>query len=118
MEPEDIAFSPRHLAGLIELTENKVINSSVAKDVFEAMFASDVDPKQYVEEKGLKMVNDENALRKTVEEVIAQNPKSVEDYRSGKEKALGFLMGQTMKAMKGKADPAAVNQLLRELLKP
>ena len=118
MEPEDITFSPRHLAGLIELAENKVINSSVAKDVFEVMFASDVDPKQYVEEKGLKMVNDENALRKTVEEVIAQNPKSVEDYRSGKEKALGFLVGQTMKAMKGKADPAAVNQLLRELLKP
>ena len=116
MDPEDICFSPEHLAGLIDLTEQKVINSSVAKEVFEEMFAKDVDPKQYVEEHGLKTVNDEGALRKMVEEVIAANPQSVEDYRNGKEKAIGFLVGQTMKAMKGKADPASVNQLLRELL--
>ena len=69
-----------------------------------------------MEEHGLKTVNDENALRKAVEEVIAGNPQSVEDYRNGKEKARGFLVGQTMKAMKGKADPAAVNQTLKEFL--
>lgn len=115
-DPEDIAFSPENLAKLISLTEQKVINSSVAKEVFEVMFREDVDPEAYVEEKGLKTVNDEGALRKTVEEVIAANPQSVADYRSGKEKAIGFLVGQTMKAMKGKADPASVNALLKELL--
>ena len=116
MEPEDIRFSPQHLAKLIKLTDAKAINSSVAKEVFEIMFEQDIDPEQYVEEKGLKTVNDEGALRKTVEEVIAANPKSVEDYHSGKEKAIGFLVGQTMKAMKGKADPGMINQLLKELL--
>ena len=80
------------------------------------MFDSDIDPEKYVEEKGLKTVNDQGALKKTVEEVIAANPQSVEDYKNGKEKAIGFLVGQTMKAMKGKADPASVNALLKELL--
>jgi len=116
MDPEDILFSPKHLAGLIKLTDEKAINSTVAKEVFEEMFKNNIDPEKYVEEKGLKSVNDEGALRKTVEEVIAGNPKSVEDYRNGKEKAIGFLVGQTMKAMKGKADPGMVNQLLKELL--
>ena len=116
MEPEDIRFSPEHLNGLITLVDGKVINSSVAKEVFQVMFEEDVDPEQYVEEKGLKTVNDEGALRKVVEEVIAANSQSVEDYHNGKEKAIGFLVGQTMKAMKGKADPASVNQMLKELL--
>jgi len=116
LEPEDIRFSPGHLAALIDMTERKVINSSVAKEVFEVMFNEDIDPEAYVEEKGLKTVNDEGALKKTVEEVIAANPQSVEDYHNGKEKALGFLVGQTMKAMKGKADPSSINKLLKELL--
>ena len=116
MDTEDISFSPKHLAALIRLTDEKAINSTVAKEVFEVMFADDVDPEAYVEEKGLKTVNDEGALRKTIEEVIANNPKSVEDYRNGKDKAIGFLVGQTMKAMKGKADPGSVNKLLKELL--
>ena len=116
MEPEDIRFSPEHLSRLIALVDGKVINSSVAKEVFQVMFEEDVDPEQYVEEKGLKTVNDEGALRKVVEEVIAANSQSVEDYHNGKEKAIGFLVGQTMKAMKGKADPASVNQMLKELL--
>ena len=116
MDPQDIRFSPEHLAGLIALTDAKAINSSVAKEVFEAMFDEDIDPERYVEEKGLKTVNDEGALRRVVEEVIAANPQSVNDYRNGKEKAVGFLVGQTMKAMKGKADPASVNRMLKELL--
>ena len=98
------------------LVEKKEITGSVAKEVYEVMFAQNVDPIQYVEEKGLKTVNDESALRSVVEQVIAANPQSVSDYRSGKEKALGFLVGQTMKAMKGKADPVSVDRLLRELL--
>lgn len=116
MEPEDIRFSPKHLAGLISLVDVRAINSSVAKEVFEVMFENDTDPEQYVEEKGLKTVQDEGALRSTVEAVIAANPQSVEDYRNGKEKAIGFLVGQTMKAMQGKADPGRINSLLRELL--
>ena len=116
MDPEDIRFSPEHLAKLISLADSKAVNSSVAKEVFEEMFESDIDPEKYVEEKGLKTVNDEGALRRAVEKVIADNPQSVADYRGGKEKAVGFLVGQTMKAMKGKADPGMVNQLLKELL--
>lgn len=116
MDAEDISFSPENLAKLIALVDKKVINSSVAKEVFEVLFAQNIDPEQYVAEKGLNTVNDEGTLRKTIEEVIATNPQSVEDYRNGKEKAIGFLVGQTMKAMKGKADPAMVNRILKELL--
>ena len=116
MDPQDIRVSPGHLAALIDLVEKKEINGNVAKTVYEVMFERDVDPRQYVEEQGLKTVKDEGALRRAVEEVMAQNPQSVADYRGGKEKALGFLVGQTMKAMKGKADPASVNKQLRELL--
>ncbi len=116
MEPEDISFSAGNLAKLIQLTDSQAINSTVAKEVFEKIFAEDIDPDKYVEENGLKTVNDEGALRATVEQVIADNPQSVEDYRNGKEKAIGFLVGQTMKAMKGKANPGMVNQILKELL--
>ncbi|MCC8050186.1 MAG: Asp-tRNA(Asn)/Glu-tRNA(Gln) amidotransferase subunit GatB [Clostridiales bacterium] len=115
-EPETIDFSPKHLAKLIDLAEAGTINQTVAKEVFEQIFYHDVDPEAYVEEHGLKTVNDEGELRTVVEGVIAANPQSVSDYKGGKEKALGFLVGQTMKAMKGKANPAAVNAMLRELL--
>ena len=117
MDPEDIRFSPGHLAELIAMTEQKVITGTVAKEVFEEMFDRDIAPAKYVEEKGLKTVQDESALRKAVEEAIAANPQSAADYQNGKEKAIGFLVGQTMKAMKGKADPISVNKLLKELLK-
>ena len=116
MEPEDIKFSATNLAKLIQLTDEKAINSTVAKEVFEQIFNQDIDPVAYVEEKGLKTVNDEGALRSTIEQVIANNPQSVEDYKSGKKKAIGFLVGQTMKEMKGKADPSMINQILVELL--
>jgi aspartyl-tRNA(Asn)/glutamyl-tRNA(Gln) amidotransferase subunit B len=116
MDPEDIRFSPEHLAKLIDLVEKGTINGTVAKEVFEVIFAQDVDPEQYVEEKGLKTVNDEGALRSVIEEIVAANPQSVADYKGGKQKAIGFLVGQTMKAMKGKADPGAVNKMLKELL--
>ena len=116
MDAEDITFAPENLAKLIGLVDSKAINSSVAKEVFEVMFMENMDPEAYVEEKGLKTVNDEGALRKTIEEIVAANPQSVEDYHNGKDKAIGFLVGQTMKAMKGKADPGQVNQILKELL--
>ena len=116
MEVEDIKFSPENLAKLIMLTEANTINSSVAKEVFEHVFTDDIDPEKYVEENGLKTVNDEGALRSTIEKIVEANPKSVEDYRAGKKKAIGFLVGQTMKQMKGKADPGMVNQILTEIL--
>ena len=116
MDPEDITFSPVNLAKVIDLADSGAINSTVAKEVFEEVFHHDIDPNQYVEEKGLKTVNDAGELRTVVEQVIKDNPQSVEDYRNGKEKAIGFLVGQTMKAMKGKANPGMVNQILKELL--
>ena len=117
MEPEDLTFSPENLAKLIDLAEAGTINSSVAKDVFKQIFQEDIDPEKYVEEHGLKMVNDEGALRETAAKVIADNPQAVADFKGGKEKAIGALLGQTMRAMKGKANPGMVNQVLRELLK-
>lgn len=116
MEIDDIRFSPENLAKLVNLADEGTINSSVAKEVFEEVFNNNVDPIVYVEEKGLKTVNDEGALRSTIEQIVADNPKSVEDYRNGKEKAIGFLVGQTMKAMKGKADPGMINKILKEIL--
>lgn len=116
LDPEEILVSPENLAKLIALTESKTINSTVAKEVFEIMFTENIDPELYVKEKGLGMVSDKDTLRKTVEEVIEANPKSVQDYHNGKEKAMGYLVGQTMKIMKGKADPVSVGKLLKELL--
>ncbi len=116
MDAADLRFSPAHLAALIGLVDRGKINRTVAKEVFEVLFREDVDPVSYVEEKGLVMVQDEGALRSAVEEIVKNNPQSVADYRGGKKKAMGFLVGQTMKAMKGKADPAMVNRILLEYL--
>ena len=117
LDADQIPFSPENLAKLIKLTDDRTINSTVAKEVFEQVFANDVDPEVYVEEHGLKTVADDGALRSTIEEIVTNNPQSVEDYKSGKKKAIGFLVGQTMKATQGKADPATINQILVELLK-
>ncbi|MGL5438029.1 MAG: Asp-tRNA(Asn)/Glu-tRNA(Gln) amidotransferase subunit GatB [Lachnospiraceae bacterium] len=115
-DPEDLTFAPAHLAKLIELVESNVINRTVAKTVMEEIYRNDADPESYVEAHGLKVVNDEGELRKVIEEIIAANPQSVVDYKAGKEKAMGFLVGQTMRRMKGKADPAMVNDIVKELL--
>ena len=116
MEAEDLTFSPVNLAKLIDLADAGTINSSVAKKVFEKVFTDDVDPEAYVKEQGLGMVNDESALRDVIEKVLTDNPKAVEDYRGGKEKAMGALVGQTMRAMKGKANPGMVNEMLKKML--
>lgn len=116
MDIDDVSFSPDNLAKLIGLVESRVINSNVAKEVFAKIFDEDIDPEKYVEENGLKTVNDEGELRSVIEKVVAANPKSVEDINAGKLKAMGFLVGQTMKEMKGKADPASINAILKELL--
>ena len=116
MDADDLSFSPKHFARLIELADEGAITNTVAKEVFEQIFKEDIDPDIYIEEKGLKTVNDEGALKTAVMQVLEENPQSVEDYHNGKEKAIGFLVGQTMKKMKGKANPGLVNQLLKELL--
>lgn len=116
MDPFDIRFSPINLAKIINLADSGAVTNTVAKEVFELVFKEDIDPERYIEEKGLKTVNDEEELRAAVERVISENPQSAEDYRNGKERAIGFLVGQTMKAMKGQANPALVNQILKELL--
>ena len=116
MDPEDLSFTPENLAKLVDLADAGTVNSSVAKEVFEQIFKENVDPEVYIEEHGLKTVNDEGALKATIEQIVSENPQSVADYKGGKKKAIGFLVGQTMKAMKGKADPASVNKILKEIL--
>lgn len=116
MDPEEMTFSAENLAKLIILVDNGTINRTMGKEVFEKIFADNIDPEQYVEENGLKVVNDEGELRRVIDGIVSANPQSVEDYHSGKEKAFGFLVGQTMRSMKGKADPGAVNRILKELL--
>ncbi len=111
-----LSFSPDNLAKLIRLVEENVISRTVARTVFEEIFAHDTDPEAYVEAKGLKVVSDEGALQKVIEDLLAANPQSVADFKAGREKAMGFIVGQTMRAMKGKADPALVNKLVRELM--
>ena len=116
MDADKITFSPKYLAALIEMTEKGEINSSVAKEVFEHVFDENVDPMVYVEEHGLKMDNDSDAIKGIVETVVANNPQSVADYKAGKKKAVGFLVGQVMKETKGKANPQVINQMLTEVL--
>ena len=116
MDPEDLSFAPENLAKLVDLADAGTVNSSVAKEVFEQIFKENVDPEVYIEEHGLKTVNDEGALKANIEQIVSENPQSVADYKGGKKKAIGFLVGQTMKAMKGKADPASVNKILKEIL--
>lgn len=116
MDVEDISFTPKHLADLIAMVKSNEINRKVAKEVFEKIFKEDVDPKSYVEENGLKSMNDEGAIKGTIEQIVKDNPKSVEDYKAGKKKAIGFLVGQTMRATQGKADPGIVNKILKEIL--
>ena len=116
MEPEEMGLSAASLAALIDMVESKEINRTIAKTVFQEMFDQDLDPRQYVKEHGLGMVADDGALRKAIEQVMEENPQSVADYKSGKTKAMGYLVGQTMKAMKGKADPASVSSMVKEML--
>ena len=114
MEPDEISFSPEHLATLIDLVDQKVINGTVAKEVFELIFKEDIEPAAYIEEHGLKSESDEGALKELAIKVMEANPQSVEDYHNGKKKAMGFLVGQMMKETKGKADPGVINQLLSQ----
>ncbi|MDX9871571.1 MAG: Asp-tRNA(Asn)/Glu-tRNA(Gln) amidotransferase subunit GatB [Clostridia bacterium] len=107
---------PEQLAALLRLQDAGTISGKIAKTVFEEMFATGRDPAEIVREKGLVQISDEGALKEAVAKVIAANPRSVEDYKAGKEKASGFLVGQVMKETRGQANPALVNKLLLEQL--
>ena len=112
----DSPVSAKQLAELVKLINKGTISGKIAKTVLEEMYASSKDPEQIVKEKGLAQISDEGALQGIIDSVLAANPQSVEDYRAGKERAIGFLVGQIMKATKGQANPGLVNQLLKEKL--
>jgi aspartyl-tRNA(Asn)/glutamyl-tRNA(Gln) amidotransferase subunit B len=107
-------IKPAQLAEMLKLLESGTISGKIAKTVFEEMFETGKDPGQIVKEKGLVQISDEGAITAVVDQVLASNPKVVEDFRAGKEKALGFLVGQVMKVTRGKANPEMVNKMLRE----
>ena len=116
IEPDQVKLTGENFAKFLKLIENDVINKTVAKEVFEAIFDVGVNPEAYVEEHGLKMDNDTDGLKKIIEEVVANNPKAVADYQGGNKKAIGALVGQTMKATQGKANPQMINKILNEIL--
>ncbi len=112
----DCPVTPRLLAEMLKLVEKGTISGKIAKTVFEEMYKTGKEPAQIVEEKGLVQVSDTGAIEKIIDEVLAANPDNVEQYRGGKEKLFGFFVGQVMKASKGKANPALVNELLKKKL--
>lgn len=116
MDAEDLLLEPKKLASLIALIDEGKINRTVAKEVFEQIFKENIEPEAYVKEKGLLMVQDDALLEEVIARVLAVNAQSVADFKGGKDRAFGFLVGQTMKELKGKANPGKVNELLREAL--
>lgn len=116
MEPEDIKFTPKYLADIINVVSEGKINLGNAKVVFEEVFRTNVEPLEFMKEHGLMMVSDTGAIEAAVVEVLAECANVVEDYYSGKDRAFGYLVGQVMKKMRGKGDPGKVNEILREKL--
>ena len=116
IEAKQMPLTPATLVELLTLVKEGKINRNTAVEVFAAVFDEDADPAAYVKEHGLEQVNDTALVESTVAQVFAENPKSVADYQAGKQKAFGFLVGQTMKLLKGKADPKVVNQVIRQKL--
>ncbi len=115
-EAQSLDFSPENLAALLKLVASGTINKTTAKAVFEKIYAENIDPTAYVKANGLEMMSDDGELDKLIAEIVAANPKSVADYKGGKKAAVGFLVGQVMKATKGKADAGKVNAKLQEIL--
>jgi len=115
--PEDLAVEPQKLSTLITLVTSGKINRNAYKETIEAVFTNNVDPDRYIAEKGLLMINDDNAVIEAVNAVITENQDSVAEYRTGKEKVFGFLMGQVMKKLKGKGNPDTAKKMLEDALK-
>ena len=116
LEIEDLKFGPKDLADLIELVNADKISNNIGKKVLRDMFETGKSPEKIVKEKGLIQISDEGQLTEIVDKVLLENEQSIIDYRNGKDRALGFLVGQVMKATHGKANPQMVNQIIREKL--
>ena len=116
MEPSQIPIPAEHLAKMISIIENGTISNNQGKKVIEELFSNPRDPEIIVKEKGLVQISDESALLKIVVEIIDNNPQSVADYKGGKDRAIGFLVGQTMRATKGQGNPQILNKLIKEEL--
>jgi aspartyl-tRNA(Asn)/glutamyl-tRNA(Gln) amidotransferase subunit B len=116
---KDITASPvtaAMMAGLLKRLADNTISGKIAKDVLEAMWSGEGDADSVIAKKGLQQITDSGAIEKAIDEIIAQNPKQLEQYRAGKEALFGFFVGQAMKATQGKANPAQVNELLKKKL--
>lgn len=116
LEADQIPFTAEELAKVIQLIEKGTISSAIAKKVVEELFENPKDPEEIIQEKGWIQISDEGAILEVVKKVIEANPQSVSDFKGGKEKALGFLVGQAMKETKGKANPQMLNQMFKEEL--
>jgi len=118
VEPSQLAIDPAAFAQFVKLIAGGVINRGTGKVVFEAMFEAGpgFDPERFVQDNNLAQVNDEALIASTVQAVLDENPKTVEQYHAGQQKVFGFLVGQAMKRLKGKASPEIVNKALREAL--
>lgn len=117
VEIRDTKVRPAHLAEMIKLIEDGTISGKIAKELLFDIFDSGKEPRKLVEEKGLTQISDTGELEAAVRDVIANNPGPVEDFRNGKQQAMGFLVGQTMKATRGKANPKLVNEILQKVLR-
>jgi len=113
---EECPVTPQQLGRMFELMEQGTISGKIAKQVFEEMYETGASPEEIVQRKGLEQVSDESAIDTIIDQVLADNPDSVEKYQQGKKKVFGFLVGQVMKETKGKANPKIVNQILQEKL--
>lgn len=111
-----VPVSPAALAGMLKCIQDNTISSSAAKEVLDALWQGEGSADEIIDAKGLKQISDTSAIESTIDEIIANNPTQVEQYRAGKEKVFGFFVGQAMKAFKGKADPTVVNQILKQKL--
>ncbi len=117
LEPSDIPFKSDELGNLVVLIDKGTISSSIAKKVLQEMFENPRDPQKIIEEKGWIQISDEGAIKEVVLKILEANPQSVVDFKAGKDKALGFLVGQAMKETKGKANPQMLNKMFLEELK-
>jgi aspartyl-tRNA(Asn)/glutamyl-tRNA(Gln) amidotransferase subunit B len=116
IEVEQSRVTPTHLAELLRLIDDGTISGTLAKTVFDTIYTTGKSAAEIVQEQGLRQISDEGSLQATIAEILASHPDEVRDYRGGRDKLLGFFVGQVMKATQGKANPQAVNKLLREAL--
>lgn len=117
LEADQIPFTAEHLGHLVELIDKGTISSSIGKKVIEELFENPKEPEEIIKEKGWIQISDEGEIREVVLKVLEENPNSVADYKAGKDRAIGFLVGQAMKATKGKANPQMLKQNVKKRIK-